>query len=83
LVLASLVIAHFAETYVRHSSFSRELYWAILGFGLFAAIMSGVADFRERKRRARKRAGFCPECGYDLRATPDRCPECGHHRTAD
>lgn len=23
----------------------------------------------------------CPECGYDMRASPERCPECGYQVT--
>jgi hypothetical protein len=47
---------------------------------LFAALPTTqflVALMRFGRAQQRRAAGYCPNCGYDLRATPDRCPECG------
>ncbi len=55
---------------------SRALFvphWAIV---LLTAILPALTV--TRYIRNRKQSGHCPNCGYDLRATPARCPECGH-----
>ena len=35
---------------------------------------------RSRRRQTRISAGLCPNCGYDMRSSPDHCPECGASR---
>jgi hypothetical protein len=53
-------------------------YWA---FCLVASVVPLVHVRRVLsgmwKRRASRRHGLCPRCGYDLCASPERCPECG------
>jgi len=55
----------------------------VLGFSFFfstvvtmiVCILKKLMEIQQNEDR-RKR-GECLNCGYDLRATPNRCPECG------
>jgi hypothetical protein len=52
-----------------------EIPWWSLA--LLFSLCPAVWLFALHRARARQRQRHCLECGYDLRASPDRCPECG------
>jgi hypothetical protein len=49
--------------------------WAV-HFGVGVTVI-GLPMMRQMRRRRDALKGRCANCGYDLRATPERCPECG------
>ena len=51
-------------------------FWLAVPMVLTLAL-AGYLHRRDRHRFLRHFRRQCINCGYDLRATPDRCPECG------
>ena len=50
-------------------------YWAV---GILLCLFTAFAMKRAlARRRLEKNQTLCQNCGYDLRASPERCPECG------
>ena len=49
-------------------------HWAL---ALLIGSWPALGYLRHVRQRYRHDRGLCPECAYDLRATPGRCPECG------
>lgn len=76
---------HFAGTeYIRYGPLSydanewtviRVPHW-LVAFSALALPVAALAILC-RRRMGFKGRGRCKQCGYDLRASPDRCPECG------
>ena len=54
-------------------NYNAMLAWLAILPGLW--VILAVRRRNLRKRRAKE--GRCPDCGYDLRETPEQCPECG------
>jgi hypothetical protein len=51
--------------------------WPVLALTAAPYGVALLAWRRVRRQQRRAALGCCPQCGYDLRATPGRCPECG------
>ncbi|MEI7767553.1 MAG: hypothetical protein WCJ97_08980 [Phycisphaerae bacterium] len=59
-------------------SVSLPIGWFWLGITLYACLLGAyLCILRRKQKQKRIRAGLCPKCAYDLRASQDRCPECG------
>ena len=56
-------------------------FWTVALALAILPVSSVIFNLIRRRRERRRNPKACIQCGYDLRATPDRCPECG--RLAD
>jgi hypothetical protein len=72
--------AGFAWHQVRETRFGRlhavgfVPFWSV---ALLTALLPAIWIAHRFRFHNRQNSGLCANCGYDLRATPERCPECG------
>src|SRR5207237_5032802 len=52
-------------------------YWFLVGLTALLPATAVTRSMLKRRARGAVAERSCQNCGYDLRATPDRCPECG------
>jgi hypothetical protein len=63
------------SSFLHPATIVRVRLWIVLAASVVPLI---VAVYGARRRRLRRRLGFCERCGYDLTANASgRCPECG------
>jgi hypothetical protein len=81
LALYALLIYVSADLLPRRLFGRRSPEWIMIGtFVILGPVLMAVNKIlitRNERHRPKDLQRFCPRCGYDVSATPDRCPECG------
>lgn len=78
---SELVRARADAAYAAARAANPPVSWVVqfpLWFAALVGSLLPIVWIRWRVRQSRLlREGLCRNCGYDLRATPEKCPECG------